>query len=232
MRALVAICVLALQITALAPARAADDVAEFLNETCASCHTLEKPDYEQLGIDARVERSGPPLHFAGNKFRRAWLEQWLQKPERIRPAGDYPPDHVGTDADGDYIDDATLEPHMALNEAQAKAVADYLMTLRPADDRLDAVTYEPGNIAGRMGQMNFGKFNNCIACHQDEPGYGGLSGPELYTAWDRLQPAFIASYIADPVAWDPHTLMPAGDLNAGAIQKLADYLKLIAEEVE
>ena len=47
--------------------------------------------------------------------------------------------------------------------------------------------------------------NNCIGCHQDEPGYGGVSGPELYTAWERLQPSFIASWTSagtyTPLAW-------------------------------
>ena len=81
-----------------------------------------------------------------------------------------------------------------------------------------------------MGQMNFGKFKGCDACHQDAPGEGGLSGPELYTAWQRLQPAFIASYMGNPVAWDPHTLMPKGDLNAASVKKIADYLKVIGEK--
>ncbi|MDZ7784768.1 MAG: hypothetical protein U5K56_18090 [Halioglobus sp.] len=40
-----------------------------------------------------------------------------------------------------------------------------------------------------------------------------------------MQPAFIASWIADPVAWDPHTLMPGGDLNECAVAKLVNYLE-------
>lgn len=209
---------------------AAGDAAGYVADRCAGCHALERPDYQQLGIAARTERTAPLIYFAGNKYRREWLEQWLQAPERIRPAGVYPPDHIVTTTEGDRIDADTLEPHPALEREQAAAVADYLMTLRPYDERLDAVSYEPGNISWRLGQMNFGKFNNCIACHQDEPGYGGVSGPELYTAWERLQPEFIASYIADPVAWDPHTLMPGGELQPPAIHKLVDYLKAIAEE--
>lgn len=208
----------------------AGDTADFVADNCAGCHALDKADYESQGIEDRAERGGPPLYFAGNKFRRQWLEQWLQDPVRIRPAGDYPPAHIETVQGEDRIDEDSLEPHPALSGGRAPQVADYLMTLRPYDERIEAVTYEPGKIAWRMGQMNFAKFNNCIGCHQDEPGYGGLSGPELYTAWDRLQPAFIASYIADPVAWDPHTLMPGGDLNDGAVSKLANYLKAIVEE--
>lgn len=215
---------------AAASAVSAGDPEALLKERCAECHALEAADYQALGIEARAARRGPPLYFAGNKFRRDWLQAWLEAPTRIRPAGDYPPGRVKRTDDGDRIDEAALEAHPALDATQAAEVAAQLMTLRPHDERLDAVAYEPGDISWRMGQMSFGKFNNCIGCHQDEPGYGGVSGPELYTAWDRLQPAFIASYIADPVVWDPHTLMPAAELNDATIQKLADYLKVIAEE--
>ncbi len=211
-------------------ATAGADAAAFVAESCAGCHALERPNYDAMSLSDRAERGGPPLYYAGNKFQGEWLERWLQSPERIRPAGDYPPAHVETTDDGDQIDTASLDAHPSLGAERAATVADYLMTLRPYDDRLAAVNYEPGNISWRMGQMAFGKFNNCIACHQDEPGYGGVSGPELYTAWDRLQPAFIASYIEDPTVWDPHTLMPADDLNEAAIAKLANYLKVLAEE--
>ena len=32
-----------------------------------------------------------------------------------------------------------------------------------------------------MAALNFSKFKGCIACHQDEEGNGGRSGPELYS---------------------------------------------------
>jgi hypothetical protein len=81
-----------------------------------------------------------------------------------------------------------------------------------------------------MGNLNFGKFNGCDACHRDAPNYGGVSGPELYTAWQRLQPKYIASYITNPVAWDPHTLMPHKELKPTVVKKLVDYLKVNGEE--
>jgi mono/diheme cytochrome c family protein len=209
---------------------AASDTAGWVDENCAGCHALDQAAYENRGIESRPERRGPPLFYAGNKFREPWLVTWLQSPERIRPAGDYPPAHIETVNGEDRIDTASLSDHPAVMAGRAEEVAGYLMTLRARDDLTEAVEYEPGNIAWRLGQMNFAKFNNCIACHQDEADYGGLSGPELYTAWDRLQPEFIASYIADPVAWDPYTLMPGGDLNDGAVAKLTNYLKAVAEE--
>ena len=211
------------------PFAASADVASDVQAQCASCHALTH-DYAAAPLVERAARKGPPLDYAGNKFRREWLVSWLQAPVRIRPAGEFPPDHVKSTPDGDMIDASTLSEHPALPAAQAESAADWLMTLKPFDDLINAETYEPGTIALRMGQMNFGKFKGCDACHQDAAGQGGLSGPELYSAWQRLQPAFIASYIGNPTAWDPHTLMPKGDLNAASVKKIADYLKVIGEK--
>jgi len=212
------------------PVALAAGAEELVRTECAACHALERPDYEALGIQERIDRKGPPLYYAGNKFQPEWLESWLQNPTRLRPAGIFPAAAVKESEEFDVIDPDKLIEHPALTAEQASEVATYLMSLRHHDDLIAANTYEPGTIAQRMGQLNFSKFNGCDACHSDEPGYGGLSGPELYTAWQRLQPAFIASFIADPVAWDPHTLMPKSGLNEGAVARLTNYLKLIGEE--
>lgn len=208
------------------PLAASADGASDAQAQCASCHALTH-DYSTAPVTERAERKAPPLDYAGNKFQREWLVGWLQKPVRLRPAGVFPPQHVKVGPDGDTVDAASLIEHPALPAAQAESIADYLMTLKPFDELIKAETYQPGTIAKRMGQMNFGKFKGCDACHQDAPANGGLSGPELYTAWQRLQPAFIASYTSNPVAWDTHTLMPKGDLNAASVKKIADYLKLV-----
>lgn len=212
-----------------APVAAQADVAADVQQQCGSCHALTH-DYAAESIAERAARKAPPLDYAGNKFNREWLVSWLQKPEPIRPAGTFPPAHVQAGADGDTIAAGGLTKHPALPAAQAEAVADYLMTLTPFTKLIQAQNYTPGNIALRMGKMNFGKFKGCDACHQDAPGKGGVSGPELYTAWQRLQPGFISAYIADPVVWDPHTMMPKGDLNDDAVHKLANYLKAIGEK--
>lgn len=212
------------------PVDALADGKQWVEANCASCHALERPDYQDLGHAERITRKGPPLYFAGNKFRAEWLESWLQNPQRIRPAGVFPPAAVKVTDDGDVIDTAALGEHPALSADEARQATEYLMSLRAFDDLIAATNYEPGTIAARMGQLNFSKFNGCDACHQDSANSGGFSGPELYTAWQRLQPKFIASFIANPVAWDPNTLMPKADLNESAVARLSDYLKLIGEE--
>lgn len=206
------------------------DPASLVQEKCAACHALAAPDYAAAGVAERAQRKAPPLHYAGNKFRRDWLAAWLQKPTRLRPAGVFPPAQAKSTPKGDVVDEAALPAHPALPAAEAEAAASHLATLKPLDKLIEAEAYEPGSIALRMGQMNFGKFKGCDGCHQDAPGRGGVSGPELHTAWQRLQPKFISAYIANPAAWDPHSMMPGADMNADAVSKLANYLKAIGEK--
>lgn len=197
---------------------------------CGGCHALAAPDFAALGIGERLERQAPPLFYAGNKYREGWLEQWLQAPQAITPAGYFPNAAITTTPEGDVLDPEALYRHDALDAASAKAVADYLMGLRPYDDLTAAVDYTPGTVAQRMGSMDFRKFKGCNSCHQDVADEGGLSGPTLYNAWERLQPEYMVSFIADPGAWDPNTIMPRMDMNTAAVGKLVDYLKLIGGE--
>jgi len=196
---------------------------------CASCHALEAPA-ESADIGERTERQAPPLYYAGNKYREQWLVEWLQQPRRLHPAGYYPPEHVQAGEGGDQVQADTLVDHPALSAEEAGQAAEYLMTLRDHDELIEQDSYEPGSVALRMGMMDFRKFKGCDACHRDAEDNGGLSGPELYTAWQRLQPAYISSYIANPVAWDRHSMMPAQDYNETAVHKLVHYLKAIGEE--
>lgn len=212
----------------LSPSAALADAAVTVREQCAACHAMQAPDHAASSIAERSERKAPPLYYAGNKFQAQWLERWLQAPARIRPAGVFPSAHVKRSEQGDVIDDSSLIDHPALSGEQAAAVAQLLMQFWPFDDRLPAQA-DPPDIALRMAQLNFTKFKGCDACHRYAPDAGGRSGPELYTAWDRLQPAFISSYIADPVAWDAYTLMPRAGLNDAEVQKLLSYLRQLQE---
>jgi len=92
---------------------------------CIACHAVAKPD--KAGIDHLWERKGPDLHYAGSKFNQAWLESWLQNPARIRPAGELYTKHLkATDAE-DAVDETTLQPHVKLSAADAKAAAERVL---------------------------------------------------------------------------------------------------------
>jgi mono/diheme cytochrome c family protein len=209
-------------------AGAADEGSAILTQRCAGCHNLTGPAPQSL--KELWARKAPDLFYAGNKFRAEWLRAWLQKPTRIRPAGEFYADHIRSGEKGDEIDPTTLEPHLALSAADADAATQALMRLKAHDDLIAAEKIEPGTISKSMGEMAFDKFLGCMACHEIEPGYGGLSGPELYTAARRLQPEFIASYIRSPQAWDPKIWMPNKRVSDANIQKMVHYLSELSKE--
>jgi len=205
------------------------DTEQYVQEKCASCHALSEADIDTDDITERMHRKAPPLYYAGDKFRKEWLQSWLEAPARIRPGGGFPPDHTVVTDDGDVIDQTTLSDHPSVPTSMASDVAALLMTLHlKARPTLQSV-YQPQPASLMLGKMNFDKFKGCSACHRDAKDVGGLSGPELYTAWNRLQPEFIVSYIGNPVAWDAHSMMPNKHLREADIHKLVDYVKLIGE---
>lgn len=205
-------------VLAVAEIQAAD--APVPAKNCQTCHQIESGD--------AGEKTAPPLFYAGNKFQSEWLVEWLQSPTRIRPAGDFYANHIQTidGVDSVYLD--SLQVHTAVDSATAHELSDWLMSLKPNDALIAASSdYVPGSVSPRLGAMDFVKFKGCGGCHRDTPKYGGLSAPELYTAWQRLQPEFIVSYIKNPAAWLTHSAMPNRGLNDGQVYKLANYLKTL-----
>lgn len=113
--------------------------------------------------------------------------------------------------------------------ARLEAMVDALVALDWQSERLpDAVQIR--SVPGMLARLNFVKFKGCGSCHRSSEDFGGISGPELYTAWTRLRPEFLWSYIADPQAWDPVASMPGYALVPAEVGKLVDYLRQLSEE--
>jgi mono/diheme cytochrome c family protein len=199
-----------------------------LQGNCSACHNIKGPAAQTLKV--AFEKKGPDLFYAGDKYRQEWLVSWLQKPSRIRPAGMYYGGHIKTGAKGDEIDTSTLTDHIALSKADATSIAAELMKMKPHNDLIAKEKAESGTVAKQMGEMAFNKFLGCMACHLIEPEYGGVSGPELYTAAKRLQLQYMASFIRSPQAWEPKSMMPNKNLSEVNIQKLVHYLEILSKE--
>jgi len=199
-----------------------------LQERCAVCHDLKGP--APTTVEGIWKRKGPDLFYAGNKYRKDWLVGWLQDPVRIRPAGMYYGNHIKPGPDGDVIDAATLQAHVKLTPSEAESAAAALMDLKANSDLIKHGDYRPGTISMSMGELMFDKFRGCLACHEIEPGYGGLSGPEVYTVAKRLQPDYLISYMRDPQAWDPKIFMPNKHLKEQDLQKFVHYFLGLSKE--
>ncbi len=209
-------------------ADASEKGAEILQQQCVSCHRLKGPAPSTLA--ALWQRKGPDLFYAGNKYNQAWIEAWLQHPKRIRPAGMFYLNHIQPGSKRDLVDKSTLTDHMKLSAADARAVAAVLVTMKANSALIQTEKHDASMAPGPLGEMMFDKIYGCMACHQIEPGYGGVSGPEMYTAGKRLTPEFMLSYIRSPQAWDPKIWMPNKHVPDANAQKLVNYLIDLSKE--
>ena len=191
-----------------------------LESQCTACHAVTKP---QAGIDHLWQRKGPDLHYAGSKFNEAWLVKWLQSPTRNRPGGEFYFRHVKATSAEDVVDEATLSTHPKLAKADAEAAAAALMT-RTAPDLVTKGAFKNEKVSMTMGKLFFTKLRGCGACHMNKAGDGGQSGPELYTAGERLQPDFIHAFTKDPQKFEPRVWMPKLNFSDPDLQRLTGYI--------
>ena len=220
-------CIAALGVAALALAHGAQ-AADLLSQQCVACHAVTRPDKQSLG--RLIERKGPDLYYAGSKFNREWLVAWLQNPTTLRPGGVMYANAVkaGADHGVDTVDAAKVPAHMKLSAADAAAAADLLMALK-GDGLVTAGAFR-NEAPGSMASMLFSKLRGCTSCHAAKPGTPPTSGPELYTAGDRLQPDYMLAYMKDPQRFDAHTWMPSLGLTDGDLQKLTGYLATLKNQ--
>lgn len=196
--------------------------ADLLSQQCVSCHAISKP--ADTSLERMLSRGGPDLYYAGNKFNKAWLQAWLQNPTVLRPGGVMYAKTVkaGADRTVDTIDASKVPAHPKLSASDAALAADLLMALK-VDGLVTpgAFKNEPPN---SMAPMLFSKLRGCTSCHTAKQGGSATSGPELYSAGDRLQPDFVYAFTKDPQKFDAHTWMPTLGLTDSDLQKITGHI--------
>lgn len=205
----------------------AQGVTSDLTTQCSSCHALTKPS--DATVDRLWSRKGPDLWYAGDKFNREWLIDWLQNPTTIRPGGVLWFKHAKPGEPRDTIDAAAVEKHPKLDAAAAEKFADALMELK-SGGLVPEGAFKPEAVNMTMGKLAFGKLRGCVACHQDAQGQGGLSGPEFYDAGKRLRPDYVIAYTKNPQQFDPHVWMPTLTLSEPDLQRLTGYIVSLGKE--
>lgn len=190
----------------LAPAAQADTAAGkqiFESRKCAGCHQVAGPS-DPLPVAKRSSIKGPPLWFAGSKFVKGWLQQWLANPIPIYRV------KYGTLEKG-------RNDHPKLDARQAAAVGAYLESLVDPEMKSGVV---PDEKLSRREELSaaklFEKKQVCFGCHlypSRKGEIGGFSGPSLVGAGARLNADWIYACLNDPVRYYPNGRMPVyGDL--------------------
>ncbi|PIQ97921.1 MAG: hypothetical protein COV67_01690 [Nitrospinae bacterium CG11_big_fil_rev_8_21_14_0_20_56_8] len=204
----------------LLPGGLAAQPAAIQEKGCANCH--------RFSAEGETGTPAPDLFYAGNKFQKTWLNRFLQKPEVIRKSG-----YSGR---ADFPDGITPEPHPALNAKEAQAVAEYLLSLKLPD--LKSVPIDPQPLSKAQTarvKILFERDYGCIACHESinlaGKVRGGVSGPSLYDAGNRLQPEWIVQWIESPDRFMEKGRMPRPQLDGETAVNLAKYIMTLRKEL-
>jgi mono/diheme cytochrome c family protein len=222
---LAAVVVIGLLVLTPESAAIAQDGKALAAERCASCHNLTGP--APATFEDVLNRKAPDLFYAGSKFNRPWLVKWLQNPTVIRPAGVMFLNHVVSEDRRDRIKDGSIKPCSAdLSVEEAKAVSDYLMTLTDPAMKAGVVDSEQ-KLSELKAYRLFTKRLPCIGCHRikfRKKEKGGISGPDLRSAGERLNPDWIYARIENPQYWDPKTWMPRIEMSHKKREMLTRFL--------
>ena len=159
---------------------------------CVNCHQLE----ERGGYFAAIlddPTKGPPLiTIEGGKVQEPWLQNFLKAPSPIRP----------------WL--KVRMPTFSLTEDEINTVTKYFLGLSNQSlEMRDYASFTPDPHLQADGTKLFNAFQ-CIKCHQ----MGGAQidpksvAPNLELARNRLKPEWIISWLRNPEAIQPGTMMP------------------------
>ena len=192
------------------------DASLLQKKGCDACH--------RFSAEQRVDDfTAPDLFYAGNKFQPTWLEIFLQSPETIRKAG-----HT---RDPGFLKGAPefKGPHPALAGPEAKAAAQYLMSLKLDSVQTVFIDATPlTNIQRVKTKMKFERDHGCIACHESynlarQP-RGGISGPSLLDAGNRLQANWVYLWLKEPKIFNPKSRMPVFAFDEETLNQMTRYV--------
>lgn len=192
----------------------------FEAKACTRCHQMTGPS-DPLPVAQRSTIKGPPLWFAGSKFKEDWLLAWLENPVPVRRVKYGTLEKGGND-------------HAALSATEAADVGAYLMSL--IDEEMSVGEVEEGPLSRRVAfkaEKLFTKKQVCFGCHEypsSRGNIGGFTGPSLASAGQRLTGDWVYFMLQDNMRFYPNGRMPVyGDEAFEAYTD--DELRLLAQYI-
>ena len=186
-------------------------------KNCASCHRLSQE--ENI-------KKGPDLFYAGNKFQIHWLEKYLQNPVTLRKAGAI---HNPGFLKGQY---ANKHP-LLLNE-EAKKVAQELMGMTLLDLSVEKFQNPLTKAQKAKTKYEFERTFSCISCHQSfnlaGKIRGGISGPSLVNAGNRLQANWVANWLKNPKIFSEKSRMPIYKMDNETRSRFTQFIMTLKSE--
>jgi mono/diheme cytochrome c family protein len=141
----------------------------------------------------------PVLSRVGEKVDNDWLGKWLKRPK-------------------DYLPE-TIMPFFDLPDEEIQALAAFLLSRKEKSNE-SVQPLVPGDI--ESGQKLVAEIG-CLGCHKVQE-KGGTFGPDLSRVAEKLDFQWQVSWIKDPLAYDPETVMPNFRLADKQLSDIANYL--------
>lgn len=162
---------------------------------CLSCHSFAG----QGGTYA------PELAGEGDRLNRDWVARYVRTPDIIRPL-------------------SQQMPKFNLADEEAGLVAAFLE--KSGSDVRIPKTIPGGPVSSAEIERGRELYNakGCFACHSSGEGAGGVVGPTVEAAGDRLQPGYIWYHLKNPHAVNPYSAEPDYGLTDEEARVLAAYL--------
>ena len=188
------------------------------DKNCGSCHRLKAEEIEK-------KFTGPDLHYSGNKFQPEWLKQFLINPEVIRPAGFV--------TDPGLLPRTDIPPHASSSIKDANTLTKELMTLKISTPV--PVNPEPLSKGLRAKvKYQFERTFGCISCHQSlnlaGKVRGGISGPSLVNAGNRLQAEWVADWLKEPETYTAKRRMPSYKMGTATLDQFTRFIMTLKKE--
>lgn len=162
---------------------------------CLSCHA----------IDGRGGTYAPDLASEASRIQESWVRQFVELPDLVRPL-------------------SQQMPKFNLTAEEARVIASY-MSANWVDPGIPAEI--PGGPVSaeevQRGRQVF-QAKGCVSCHTVGEGVGGVVGPTLDNAGDRLEPGYIWYHLKNPHAVNAYSAEPDFDLSDEEARVLAAYL--------
>jgi cbb3-type cytochrome oxidase cytochrome c subunit len=167
--------------------------------SCFRCHLPADDDAVVKGLSSR---QGPDLSQVGQRIHAAWIERWLEAPQKVRP-GTAMPEMFAPDEAGRTERYAVVRYLRSLGGASAAKQRQKNADTPPTAEEIAASLARGKELFHRIG---------CIACH----GPYGETQPERKGESEEVSP---------PVFYPTPALIPLKDLGSKTtLEHLAEYL--------
>ncbi|WP_447969762.1 c-type cytochrome [Nitrospira sp. M1] len=182
-----------------------------LTTVCSTCHKIKGQ------AQSRFEIQAPDLMWAGSKFQKDWMIDWLTGKEPTMYQKSYRWDQSQKPT-----------PHMTVSDEEAQALAEYIETHlqdpRVKNNAIDMATFSKQE--AKFGEEIF-KQHSCIGCHQimvDGKQTGGPQSTSFFNSGQRLKADWIYRFNSNPPDFVPHSGEFVGDVSELGLRYVTGFI--------